>query len=54
MTYMTDVVNIFWAVVVSIPFGFALGWYVKGRGLVGVETDIGNAKTTITTDVKSL
>jgi hypothetical protein len=51
---MTDVANIFWTVVVCLPLGFGAGYYVKGRGLTGVETDLGNAKTTVTTDVKSL
>jgi hypothetical protein len=51
---MTDVVNIFWAVVVCLPMGFALGYYVRGRGVLGVETDLSNAKTVIVSDVKSL
>lgn len=54
MAWMTDVINIFWTAVVCLPVGFGIGYYVKGRGLIGVETDLGNAKTTVTADVKSL
>ena len=54
MPWVTDVINIFWTVVVCLPLGFLAGYYVRGRGISGVETDLGNAKTTITTDVKSL
>lgn len=30
-----------------IAIGFGLGWYIKGRGLTGVQTDIGNAETSV-------
>ena len=40
--------------VVSLLAGFGLGWYVKGRGITGVQTDIGNAEKTVSADVKSL
>lgn len=42
------------AAVVALAVGFGIGWYVKGRGLTGVKTDLTNAKTAVTTDVTTL
>jgi hypothetical protein len=47
VSYMTAIISS----LVSVAVGFGLGWYVKGRGVTGVQTDINNAKTTITADV---
>lgn len=51
---MTDVINIFWTAAVCLSVGFGVGYYYRGRGVVGVATDLGNAKTAIEADVKSL
>lgn len=33
--------------IVSLAIGFGLGWYVKGRGMTGVQIDVANIKTDI-------
>jgi hypothetical protein len=33
--------------VVTLGMGFGLGWYVKGRGLTGVQNDLNNVKTDV-------
>lgn len=35
------------ASIVSLAIGFGLGWYVKGRGMAGVQIDINNIKTDV-------
>lgn len=32
---------------VSAGVGFGLGWYIKGRGLTGVQNDLNNIKTDV-------
>jgi hypothetical protein len=42
--------------VVALAAGFGLGWYVKGRGLTGVQTDatnVANETKTVVADVKA-
>lgn len=34
--------------VVSLAVGFGLGYYVRGRGIKGVQTDLSNAQATVT------
>lgn len=41
--YMYSVIGGF----VSLLVGFGLGWYVKGRGLTGVKTDMTNASNEV-------
>lgn len=43
VTYMTALI----ASSIALLSGFGLGWYVKGRGMVGVQNDINNIKTDI-------
>lgn len=43
VTYMTAAI----ASAVSAGIGFGLGWYIKGRGMAGVQIDINNIKTDI-------
>lgn len=43
VTYMTA----FIASGISLAAGFGLGWYIKGRGMAGVQIDINNIKTDI-------
>lgn len=43
VTYMTAII----ASSISLAAGFGLGWYVKGRGLTGVQNDINNVKLDI-------
>ena len=47
ISVLHDIINITLAVIVSLPAGFGLGWYVKGRGVTGVKTDITNAENTV-------
>lgn len=32
---------------VSAGIGFGLGWYIKGRGMTGVQIDLNNIKTDV-------
>lgn len=41
--YMYSVIGGF----ASLLVGFGLGWYVKGRGLTGVKTDMTNASNEV-------
>lgn len=50
VTYMHAII----ATVVGTAVGFGLGWYIKGRGFLGVKTDLTNAKNVITTEVATL
>lgn len=34
--------------IVSLAVGFGLGWYIRGRGIKGVKTDLSNANSTVT------
>lgn len=43
VSYMTCII---WSVG-SLAVGAGLGWYVKGRGMQGVQNDIANIKTDI-------
>lgn len=40
--------------VVAFGIGFGLGWYVKGRGLIGVKTDVKNAVATTESTVAAV
>lgn len=31
----------------SMAAGFGLGWYIKGRGMTGVQIDLNNVKTDV-------
>ena len=33
--------------IVTGAVGFGLGWYVKGRGMTGVQIDLNNVKTDV-------
>lgn len=33
--------------VISLAAGFGLGWYIKGRGMAGVQIDLNNVKTDV-------
>lgn len=33
--------------IVALPAGFGLGWYVRGRGVTGVKTDIKNVSNEV-------
>lgn len=43
VTYMTAL----YYSMASLAAGFGLGWYIKGRGMAGVQIDINNIKTDI-------
>lgn len=43
VTYMTAIISS----AVAVGIGFGLGWYIKGRGMAGVQIDLGNIKTDI-------
>lgn len=43
VTYMTAAIYS----AIALVSGFGLGWYVKGRGLTGVQNDINNVKLDI-------
>lgn len=32
---------------IAVAIAFALGWYIKGRGMAGVQIDINNIKTDV-------
>jgi len=34
--------------IISLGVGFGAGWYVKGRGMTGVQNDLNNIKNDIT------
>jgi len=42
------------AVVIGAAIAGGLAWYIRGRGLTGVKTDIQNAETTVKTAVASV
>ena len=44
---MTDILNTIIASVVSLLVGGGLGWYIKGRGMTGVQIDLNNVKTDV-------
>jgi len=44
---MTDILNIIIASAVSLLVGGGLGWYIKGRGMTGVQIDLNNVKTDV-------
>jgi hypothetical protein len=50
VSYMTAMIS----AAVSLAIGFGLGWYVKGRGVTGVQNDLNNAKTVVAADVAKL
>lgn len=43
VTYMTSL----YYSMASLAAGFGLGWYIKGRGMAGVQIDINNIKNDI-------
>lgn len=32
---------------IAVAIAFALGWYIKGRGMAGVQIDVANIKTDV-------
>ena len=45
VSYMTAVISS----LVSTAVGFGLGWYIKGRGMTGVQIDLNNVKSEVQT-----
>lgn len=43
ISYMTAIISS----VVSALAGFGAGWYVKGRGMTGVQIDLNNVKSDV-------
>jgi hypothetical protein len=43
VSYMTAIIS----GAAALVAGFGLGWYVKGRGITGVQTDLNNVKTDV-------
>lgn len=43
ISYMTAIISS----LISLAAGFGLGWYVKGRGMTGVQNDLNNVKVDI-------
>jgi len=42
------------AVVIGMAIAGGLAWYIRGRGLTGVKTDITNAETTVKSAVAAV